>query len=257
MDFKQNTIQEILDSEREMFLLGEKRYGDYFINASEFNSLLNDFIKSVDKPDRAIFVLFYSQVKKHHTLALLSAIRLHNVQCGMDLRQTIEASQWATYALEHTRKNEFVDEDKNGILIPRDKYKKAMYRWLDVNFKVRADEFKKLKSLISSSVGHASIIYAFQNFKMGPVENPGFSLPFFDIEDDFRVKADLWSVANVARGLLDLFFRANQKYEVFQVVDGFEEVFGQLSKKNDELKAEIMANEHFKEVSRLKPDGSE
>ncbi len=33
MDFKQSTFQEILDSEREMVLRAEERFGTYYVNA--------------------------------------------------------------------------------------------------------------------------------------------------------------------------------------------------------------------------------
>ncbi len=250
VDFKQGTIPEILDSERAMVALGAKRYGEYFDNASEFNNLLNNFIKSVDQPDRFIFMLFYSQVKKHHTLALFSTLRLHHIQAGMDLRQTIEASQWGTYAMNNIEKEKFVEEE-DGILVTKDKHEKAMYLWLDQNFLVKANEFKKLKSLISGSVGHSNIAYAFQNFEMGSADDPGFSIPFFDIEDDFHVKSDLWFVANVALGILDLFYGANQKYKVFQLADDFMPRFQALVKKNNELKTEMMNTDRYKNARKL------
>jgi hypothetical protein len=68
MDFKQSRIGEILDSESEMVIRGTDRYGPYFINASEFNSmLLNGMIKSI-KADRFVFTIFLSQVRKYFTL---------------------------------------------------------------------------------------------------------------------------------------------------------------------------------------------
>lgn len=39
------TIQDILDIEHEIFFLAEKKYGDEFSNASNFNNLLNNFLK--------------------------------------------------------------------------------------------------------------------------------------------------------------------------------------------------------------------
>lgn len=58
MDFKQSTIEEILDSEREMVLKGAERYGDYFHNASNFNAMLHHFLESIN-PDRFIFACSY------------------------------------------------------------------------------------------------------------------------------------------------------------------------------------------------------
>ncbi len=232
-----------------MVLAGAKRYGEFFENASGFNNLLNNLIKSIDKPDRFIFILFYSQVKKHHTLALFSALRLHHLQAGMDLRQTVEAAQWAAYAMDSPQKEKFVEEDESGLVITKKKHQKAMYAWLDKNFDVKAGEFKNLKGQISGSVAHSSIIYAFQNFEMRPAHNPGFKIPFFDIEDDHVVKTDLWSVANTALGVLDLFYGANERYKVFRLVDGFDARYQELVKQNNKLKGEMMQSERFKKAT--------
>ncbi len=115
MDFKQSTFGEIIDSERDMILTADKRYGAYYINASEFNILLNEFIKSVDL-DRFIFAIFLSQVKKHSTLALFSVVRLHHTQAMMDLRQVLEAGACASYAIANTESADFADVGENGVL---------------------------------------------------------------------------------------------------------------------------------------------
>ncbi len=80
------TIEDILVAEREMIPLAEKQYGDAFRNASGFNNLLNNFLKSAN-PDTWIFIMFLSQIKKHHTLALFSVVRLHHIQAMLNLRQ--------------------------------------------------------------------------------------------------------------------------------------------------------------------------
>jgi hypothetical protein len=86
MDFKQETIGDILTSEHEMVLHGAECYGDYFINASELVHLLHESIISVD-PDRYVFTMFFSQVRKYSYLALFSTVRLHHVQAMMDERK--------------------------------------------------------------------------------------------------------------------------------------------------------------------------
>ena len=48
MDFRQSNFEEIIESEKEMILTAEKRYGAYYVNAFEFNILLGDFINSID-----------------------------------------------------------------------------------------------------------------------------------------------------------------------------------------------------------------
>jgi hypothetical protein len=90
LEFQQSTIGQIIDSEREMVLTALQRYGKYYETALEGSLLMTRFLKSVD-PDRWIFGSFVSLVKKHHTLALFSTVRLQNVQAMMNLRQTLEA----------------------------------------------------------------------------------------------------------------------------------------------------------------------
>src|ERR1700685_3129007 len=100
MDFNQSTFQEILDSEREMVLRAEERFGPYYVNAIRFTELLSQSINTVPL-SRLIFALFLSQVRKHHTLALFSTVRLHRTQAKMNLRQALEAGAFAACAIAH------------------------------------------------------------------------------------------------------------------------------------------------------------
>lgn len=116
MDIKQSTIDEILDSEKEMVIRGADRYGPYLVNASTFNSLLSTgMIKSIDQ-DRFLFALFLSHVRKHLTLAHFSALRLHHIQAMMNLRQALEAGASAAYAIAHTDPADFADVKADGTL---------------------------------------------------------------------------------------------------------------------------------------------
>lgn len=251
MEFKQSTIGDLIESEREMALTGAKRYGDYFINASEFNDLLNNFIKSIDDPAKFIFIAFLSQVKKHHTLALFSAVRFHHIQMGMNLRQVLESGAWAAYAMAHKEQKYFCEENESGILDVPTNLKEARDKWLNQNFKIKSDEIKLQKQLINSSVAHANIVYAFQNFKARPINNPGFDTPYFDFDDEYKVKCDLWFVANMALGLLDLFYGVNQQYKVFRLIADFNVKFQKLVDENNKLKTEMMNNERFKDAQKL------
>lgn len=115
MEFKQSTFEEINQSELEMFLSASDRYKEYFINASDFNALLNECIKSISA-NRYIFAMFLSQVRKHATLALLSSVRLHHIQSMMDLRQVLEAGSCGAYAIANIKDSDFADLGEDGIL---------------------------------------------------------------------------------------------------------------------------------------------
>ena len=90
MVLKQSTIEEIIESERDLVLTADQRYGDFSRHARECSIFLSRCIISVDR-DRMMFARFFSLLKKHHMLALLSALRLHKVQTMINLRQVLEA----------------------------------------------------------------------------------------------------------------------------------------------------------------------
>lgn len=251
MEFKQDTIGDIIESESQMILHGAECYGEYFINASEFNNLLNSFIKSVDDPAKFIAIAFIFQIRKYHTLALFSAIRRHHIQTSMNLRYVIEAAQWAAYAMGNEDQDKFCSKDSNGIISIEDKHGKAMYKWLNDNFKVKADETRRLKKMISGAGAHSNITYAFQNFEMKPFKDAGFKTTFFDPENDYWIKTDLWFVANTALGLLDLFYGVNQKFKVFKLIDDFSPRFKTLVDQNNKLKTEMMGTENYKRAQAL------
>lgn len=251
MEFKQKTLGDIIDSERDMFLTAGDRYEEYFAHASAFNTLLNNFIKSVDDPEKFFFIAYLSSVKKHHTLALLSTVRLHSVQAGMDLRQVVEASAWAAYALAFKEKDKFC-EDKSGIVEIPEKLRDARNVWLDKEFKAGSDALKTSKKLINNSFAHANLAYAFQHFKFLSREGK-FHTPFFDFEDDHHVKGHLWYGANIAMGLLDLFYGVNKKYHAIQFVDDFLSRFKALEAQNKKLRAEMMKSPRFKRIQTLFP----
>lgn len=249
MDFKQSTISEILDSEREMVNRGGDRYGAYFVNASAFNSILGTgMIKSIDG-DRFLFALFLSQVRKHLTLALFSTLRLHHVQAMMNLRQVLEAGACAAYAIAHTDPADFADVRTDGTLDPSQKLTKKRYDWLDQNFPAGAAGIKRMKDTINEFGAHANVVDAYLNFKPD-FEAGKFETPFFDYEDDVWVKTALWQIANIGLGLMDLFYGVNAKLEVIKLQENWPENFQALAKENDRLKAEMLAHERIKKFTK-------
>ncbi len=252
MDLKQSTLYEIVESERNMVLGSEEMYKDFYKNALEANSLLLNFIKSIKNPANFIFFAFLSQIRKHHTLALFSAVRLHHVQTGMNLRQVLEASAWAAYAIEHTEQDKFFIKDPSGTASVPPRLKNACISWLNTNCKVKSDEIKNLKHQINSSTAHSDIRYTLQNFEMEFSSSPAnFKFSFFDFCDEYKVKADLWIIANSAIGLLDLFYGLNQKYEVFELSDNFMEKFITIRDENITLKEQVMVSDRFLKAKKM------
>jgi hypothetical protein len=249
MEFKQDTILDIIESENRMALTGEERFGAYYVNASEFNDLLQNFIKSVD-PNCFIFVAFLSQIRKHNLLAIFSAIRLNHVQAMSNLRQVLEAGANAAYSIPNPDKNDFVDVDENGIVDATQELMNKRYKWLEANFKTGSDAIKNMKGLINSSTVHSNIIYAHNNFKFDG-DQGRFVTPFFDFEDDYLIKCDLWQIANISMGLMDLLYGVNRGLNVIKFSDDFIPRLKALEKENQRLKAEMMGTERFKKAQAL------
>ncbi|HBB37485.1 MAG: hypothetical protein UX02_C0001G0386 [Candidatus Moranbacteria bacterium GW2011_GWC1_45_18] len=118
MGTKQDTLQDIIDSEKELFLQAPSKYREFFDFALESFVFMESFVKSINL-EAFIFSAFLSQIRKHHTLAFLSSVRLHHIQTMMNLRQMLEAGAFAVYAVVNHNPNDF----KSG---KRDK----IYKWL-------------------------------------------------------------------------------------------------------------------------------
>lgn len=248
MEFKQDTIGDIIESEHQMVLNGYERFGEYFINASEYNNLLQHFIQSVDLR-RLIFSLFLGQIRKHHLLAIFSAVRLHRVQTMMNLRQVLEAGTLASYAIAYPDCSEFVDMDENGTADIPQKLTKKAYKWLEKNYKNGSDTIKKMKDAINSYDAHSNIICAHNNSRFTEEQEEVVS-PFFDFEDDYFVKTDLWQIANIAMGLMDLLYGVNKDLGVIKFADDFLSRFKALKTENNCLKTEMMSTERYKNTQK-------
>jgi hypothetical protein len=62
MQFPQQTIQQIVDSEREMVLTASQRFGKYYDTALESVVFATQFLRSID-PDRWVFAAFQALAK--------------------------------------------------------------------------------------------------------------------------------------------------------------------------------------------------
>jgi hypothetical protein len=158
-EFPQNTIAQIFDSEREMVLTAPQKYGKYYDLAFKCSVLMTQFLESID-PDRWVFSSFLSLAKKHHILALFSAVRLHRVQALMNLRQTLEAGACAAFAIANPDHAHFVDTDEYGILDPTKKLTGKRYHWLDENYPAGSAAIREIKDQINNWTAHANLISA-------------------------------------------------------------------------------------------------
>ena len=208
MAYPQSTLEEIVESERSMFLEGEAKYGQHFKYARAATLYLSLCVVSVEHDRSDTFGRLFSLMKKQHTLAFLSALRLHHVQAMLNLRQVLEAGAGAAYAIANPDVRGFVDIDAFGIMDPSDKLVKKRNRWLDENFPVGSKWIKDTKGKINNQTAHANIVSANATFR---VDQMKVAMPFFDVEDEYFVRGDLWLISDVAVGLMNLFSRVAQE----------------------------------------------
>lgn len=252
MEFKQSTIEEIIESEHGMLQKAPERFGEYFTHAMEGTALLNSFLVSVDIEGH-IFTAFLAQIRKHVLLAIFSSVRLHQVQAMMDMRQALEAGSCAAFAIKNPDVSGFADIDESGMIDATQELTKKRYKWLEENFPAGSEAIKNMKKVINSSTAHSNLIYAMQSFALDASNNQ-FTTPFFDVEDDHHVKTNLWMIGNVTYGLMYLFFGINQGNKgMLKFQPDFVDRLKSFHAKNDELKSEMMSSSRYLAATQSRP----
>jgi hypothetical protein len=243
LELKQSTFEELIDSEHLMLVHAEQRYGKFYRHARACSLLLSVCVQGINA-DRTMFGRFLSLMKKHHTLALFSTLRLHKVQAMMNLRQVLEAGASAAFAIANPEKEHFAETDEQGLLDPTSKLTKKRYEWLNTHYRERSDWIKSRKEQINMSAAHANIVSSHGIFR----EDAGeiIQTPFFDIEDEYVIKADLQLTGSVALHLMDLLYGVNRPLKVVEFCAAFALRVGQLAKENDGLLTELKATDRFK-----------
>ena len=227
MEFKQSNIGEIIESERIMVLSASERFGHFYENAMGTNYLLQHGVAGVPH-HRSLFARWGSQLKKHHLLALWSFVRLHQIQGLMNLRQVLEAAVDAAFAIAHPDNIEdYARVDGRGALVTPQSLKKKRYAWLAKHYKDGSDSIQTLKEAINEYGAHGSVVQTMNNFQVrleGP--EPFFGTSFFDAEDGYHVKIDLWRAANIGLSVLDLLYGVNRDFGVLTFAGDYVRVAG-------------------------------
>ena len=244
MQPKQSTIGEIIESERALVLEAPDRYGAFYVHALDASVLLASCLRSGDI-SQEIFLRFLAQVKKHHTLALFSTVRLHKVQAMMNLRQVLEAAACAAYAIRNPDPMHFVDVTEDGLLDPSQALTGRRYKRLDEHFPAGSASIKGFKLSINQTTAHANYLSTSHNFEL-PEGAAWASAPFFDVADEHFIKTDLWLIGNVAICVMDLFYGVAQGQAGIVFADGFERDHSQLAAQNSALRDEMMATDRYK-----------
>jgi hypothetical protein len=196
------------------------------------------------------FGRFFSQLKKHHMLALLSTVRLHKVQTMMNLRQVLEAGVAAAFAIANPEMENFADTDANGLVDPSKALAQKRYKWLDQHFPVGSQAIKEKKELINNSTSHANIVTANQTFSVDD-KMTTIGAPFFDIEDEYHVQVDLWLISSIGVELMGLLYGINQTRNAIEFLEKFPEYFHHVACQTAALQAEITSTERYKRAMAI------
>jgi hypothetical protein len=189
-------------------------------------------------------------VKKHHLLAVFSTVRLHEVQSTMNLRQVLEAGSCAAFAIANPDPRHFVTTDSQGVLNASQRLMARIYKWLDEKYPDGSKSIKSIKALINASTAHANLAFTGSNFKE---KDGGISSPFFDFEDPYFIKTDLWRIGNIAISLLDLYYGVNQNLGVVKFVDDFRDKFDALVVQSRAIHAEMTSTDRYKAAAARRP----
>jgi hypothetical protein len=244
---RQSTFEEIVESEKQTLVDAETRYGKHYRNARACSIFLSRSITSVDASRQEMFGRFFALLKKHHMLALLSTLRLHKVQSMMNLRQVLEAGAAAAFAIANPGVSHFANTDPTGILDPSKELTKKRYRWLEANFPEGSNAVKAKKELINNMSAHANVVSASQTFRVNEKANI-IDAPFFDIEDEYHVKADLWLMSSIAVELMDLLYGVNENHGAgaIEFMPDFRAYLMQAAQNSNAMHAEITSTDRYK-----------
>jgi len=235
------SIFDISEEEHNLILSAKNIYGKIFSNADELVKFVSGFIESVDE-ETYIFVSYLSHTYNSLLLALLSAIRMHEVQTAMNIRQALESGAKGAYALAFPKEDYFIIRKQDGTLEEKKDLSLRCYNWLKGKYPKESNIAKFLKQSINEIFAHANFI-ATQNITK--YDKDKYWTMVFDKQDDLMIKKDLWLVANVAFGLISLFSKVSLNTKNIKLVSDFNEKLSKYNNATEEIKRELMTNPRF------------
>ena len=207
------SIIELSKREHELVENAASEYGPIFVNAHDIVFFTVSFIFSIT-PEAYSFSLFLSQVHKCLILCLLSAVRNHDIQFHMMLRQVLEYAALGSYSLDKHAPSVFYKKGDDGLLYPKECANNKAYKWLERNYNEHSDKLKSMKEVINQTFAHASILPTTQNLY---IEKDWAVGQFFDSPDKLITKQRIWWVGNVGLGIIDLFYKVSKKFPLISV----------------------------------------
>ncbi|MCU1483119.1 MAG: hypothetical protein JWQ19_3905 [Subtercola sp.] len=207
------SLEDFSAQEHEKLLEAEGKYGIAWINAYDATLLLSNLVE-IPVVTCDLFFRFFSQVKKYHTLSIVSSVRLHRVQAKLDLRYFLESTANVVFSMAHPDTTNYLDIENQQFGDPKRATSKA-YKWLEAQFPGHSNFMRDLKASINEETAHAHIANSGNNFEVTDEPDTQIVTSFFDFEDDEQVTVDLWLAAKAGLEAVDLILAARQTYGLF------------------------------------------
>jgi hypothetical protein len=207
------SLENFSAEEHQKLVDAEQKYGNAFINAYNTTILVSNLMMW-PVIDCDLFIRFYSQMKKYHSLSVISTVRLHRIQAKMDLRYFLESTANAAFSLAHTDTENYFDFQNQRI---RDAQKASLnaYRWLESSYKAHSDFIKDMKTTINEQTAHAHVVNSQHNFDFVPGQRAEIITSYFDFDDEEVVMLDLWLAAKAGLHAADLILQVQKDFGGF------------------------------------------
>jgi hypothetical protein len=199
--------------EHQMVMEAADKYGAFYVNAYNTTILLSNMVMW-PVVDCDLFLRFLSQMKKHHSLSLLSTVRLHQIQAKLTLRYFLESTVHAAFSVVHLDTKNYLDLDNQKVGDPQRASRQA-YKWIEGAFSSHSEAIQRIKDQINAHTAHSHVLNSQHNFALVPGERPEIVTSFFDFEDDEWVKVDLWQCAQAGLIAIDLLLAVQKQHGVF------------------------------------------
>lgn len=228
-------LQKISDEENDLIKRAHSDYGEPYKNALQSVTLFYNFGEPTEINDA--YNAFLPLARKSILLALLSILRKHDIQCQLMMRQFLEASVLAAYALNNKRLQSFGHITEEGLLEINETAKDNAYKWLNEDYGEISKKIKHMKDAINSLASHANLVSA--------THSASDLYSIYDIEAVHVIKQRLWWIGNVIIGVLDLLKKVNMKNGGVEIVQGFEDQYRNLSAQNENIKQQLIQHPRF------------
>ncbi|WKZ25799.1 MAG: hypothetical protein QY322_00595 [bacterium] len=252
MILNSNTLLDIVIEENSLLLKSQQKYGDlykhvndvYMLVSNFFDGYLGNFDQGTD-----LLLRFHTEMRNFYLLSMFSIVRLHSVQASLNLRLFMEASCNLGYSIANPNYKDFAATDEFGILDPSNDLKSKRYKWLDDNYSDRSIDLKKIKKQIQFN-SHSNLVNTFKNTKHIFDKNnpPETQTLFFDIEDEYLVKAALWQLSNTCLACLNLIYEVNRDFKKLVLINDYENQHARLMATNLKFRDSFMTTDRFQKA---------